>query len=314
LKHLLIYLFTHFVSLCASQNDTIILTNGRVLPLKILEITDSTIQYKRIDIQRNDSNQLNKNKIVLIKFANHTQLSLNQNKSIIDSLIVKQERKFRNSFEFNLMGLTRSEYTIGFEHKIKKGFTLGACLGFTYGKDYYNQLVQFIVEDSQSGLFFEDRSEFILGSNKYKPGFVIGFSPKFYFSDDVMKGTYVGLNFKSAIRRYSYDVGYQLKNFKYITYETDSASITYYGLPIFTEKQTGVVSNTSLSFIMGSQSGGKNKLYHNISFEIGYNLLSYNKPIYTGSSSGRAYVSLNKEKSRSINLYFFINYSIGIRY
>ena len=302
------------MTLFVSQNDTIILTNGRALPLKIIEISDSTIQYKRVDVKSSDSNFLNKDKISVIKFANNAQLRFNQKKPIVDSVLSKEKRKFINAFEFKLLGLTRSEYDIGFEHKIKKGFTLGACLGFTYGKDYFNQLIQFIVEDSQSGVFFEDRSEFILGSNKYKPGFLIGYSPKFYFSDDVMKGTYVGLNFKSAIRRYSYDVGYQLKNFKYITYETDSASISYYGLPIFTEKQTGVVSNTSLSFIMGSQSGGKNKLYHNISFEIGYNLLSYNKPIYTGSSSGRAYVSLNKVKSRSIDLYFFINYSIGIRY
>lgn len=312
MKHLLIYLFAHCVGLCFSQNDTIILTNGRALPLKIVEISDSIIKYKRVDNQRSDSNQLNRKKIALIKFANNTQLRFNQ--IIIDSTFLKKKRKFTNAFEFNLLGLTRSEYDIDFEHKIKKGITIGGCLGVTYGKDYYNQLLQFLGETAQTGLFYEDRNEFLLGSNKYKPGFVIGFSPKFYFSDEVMKGAYVGLNLKSALRRYSYDAGYQLKKFKYITYDTGSASVTYYGLPVFIEKQTGLVANTSLSFIMGSQFGGKKMFYNNISFELGYNLLSYNKPIYIGSSNGRAYVSLSKIKSRNINLYFFINYSIGIRY
>lgn len=312
-KNLLKYVLLILAFRSFSQCDSLTLLNGRVLPLKVLKITDSVVVFERTDIPDHTKHELSIDLISRIKFANNTQVLLNK-PSISTPVELKKQEHFKKCIGFNLTGYSRSEYIFDYEHHIKNMFTLGGCFGVTYGKDYYNQLLQYLVKYSETRLFNEDKNEFILGSDKFSPGFAVGLSPKIYLKNDVFKGSYVGLIFKSSLRKYIYDSGYLLNDFKYISYDSGSGVVSYYGLPMFTEKQTGKITNTSLSFIMGCMNGGNSTVYNNLSFELGYNLLSFNKPIYTANSGGRAIVSLSKSMVRELNLYFFINYSIGIRY
>lgn len=313
MRNLFISVFLLFALISHSQCDSLTLINGRVLPLKVIKITDTVVVFERTDINDTAKHELSADRVARIKFANATQIQLNKQNYSITKPIIKNQERFRKYIGFNLTGYSRSEYVFDYEHKLKNMITLGGCIGVTYGKDYYNQLLQYLVKYSESGLFNEDKNEFVLGSNKYSPGFVLGFSPKIYLKNEVFKGGYVGLNLKSSLRKYIYESGYMLNNFKYVSFDTGNGVVSFYRLPVFNEKQTGKVSNTSFSFIMGCMNGGNSTVYNNLSFEIGYNLLSYNKPVYTVNSNGMAFVSLNKSMVREINLYFFINYSIGIR-
>jgi hypothetical protein len=129
MKHLFVILIALTSLALKSQSDTLILRSKQKLAVKLIEISEFEIKYKRLDMPDGPIYTTNNDNILKLKYANGTEQVFMR-----DELAVQQDvheiLKQKEVFKFHVFDLPTGKISFGYERVLRTGINTDFKFGF----------------------------------------------------------------------------------------------------------------------------------------------------------------------------------------
>jgi hypothetical protein len=208
MKHLL-FILTVFTSISLeAQSDTLYLRNKQKFPVKLYEVSESEIRYRRADLLEGPIYTSNIENLLKIKYNNGTEQIF-----MVDELTVAQDVKEvvkqKEAYKFHVFDLPTGKVSFGYERVLRTGLNADFKVGY-----FNSNLFSSFNSNYNSGMYNPFNSRFASGT-------FVRAGTKFLFGEDM----------SSRGKRYSH-----LLNGAYVRFDAYISYIKYddikYSVPI----------------------------------------------------------------------------------
>lgn len=168
----LLIILSLMASLAAqAQSDTLYLRNKQKFPVKLYEVSEYEIRYRRSDLLEGPIYTTSVDNLLKIKYANGTeQIFMVDELSIIQD--VKQVVKQKEAYKFHVFDLPTGKISFGYERVIRTGFNADFKVGMfnsnlysTFNGNYSGQMYNPYNSRFAGGTFVRGGTKFIFGQD-----------------------------------------------------------------------------------------------------------------------------------------------------
>lgn len=176
MKHLIIIPALFICNLTFSQSDTLYLKNKEKIPVKVTEVSEYEIKYKRTDLDDSPSYITRVENIFMIKYTNGTSQTFIPDELTVPS-DVKEIVKQKEAFKFHVFDLPTGKIAFGYERVLRTGINADFKVGLfnsnlfdAFNSNYERSMFNPYRARFGGGTFVKGGVKFLIGVNSQTRG------------------------------------------------------------------------------------------------------------------------------------------------